>query len=48
MMVESLIETSYYKSLPDEEKVKEIRDTVEKARKRVRYELEQYMKKERK
>jgi hypothetical protein len=48
MMVESLIETSYYKSLPDEEKVKEIRDTVEKARKRVRYKLEQYMKKERK
>lgn len=47
-MVESLVKGSYYKSLPDEEKVKEIRQTVEKARSRVRYKLEQYMKKERK
>lgn len=47
-MVESLIEGSYYKSLPEEDKAKEIRDVVEKARKRVRYKLEKYMKDERK
>lgn len=47
-MVESLIEGSYYKSLPDEEKAREIRNAVEKARSRVRYKLEEYLKKERK
>lgn len=47
-MVESLVNGSYYKNLPDEEKVKEVRQTVEKARSRVRFKLEQYLKKKRK